>query len=89
MKRIHRPFWASFLSLSSNHRMHYRSPSLGPMSLDVQDIDKDGDWDVIVGEHNLENPAEAAMWVYENVDGLYHATRFLLFFHYATPSIDF
>lgn len=39
------------------------------MSLDVQDLDKDGDWDVVVGEHNLATPSAAALWVYENVDG--------------------
>ncbi len=49
---------------------HLIGMPIGPMSLDVQDIDKDGDWDVIVGEHNLANPENAALWVYENIDGL-------------------
>jgi len=48
---------------------HLIATPIGPMSLDVQDLDKDGDWDVIVGEHNLANPDNAALWIYENVDG--------------------
>lgn len=42
---------------------------IGPMSLDVRDMDHDGDWDVIVGEHNLANPNNARMLIYENSDG--------------------
>ena len=41
----------------------------GPMSLDVADFDSDGDLDVVVGEHNLENPAAARLVLFENVDG--------------------
>jgi hypothetical protein len=41
----------------------------GPMSLDVADIDQDGDPDVIVGEHNLEKPETARLLILENVDG--------------------
>ena len=43
----------------------------GPMSLDVADMDKDGDLDIVVGEHNLLDPTASAAYVYENIaDGL-------------------
>lgn len=42
---------------------------IGPMSLDVVDMDSDGDLDVIVGEHNLDNPSSAMLYIFENVDG--------------------
>ncbi len=42
---------------------------IGPMSLDVADMDRDGDIDVVVGEHNLDDPASARLLVFENVDG--------------------
>lgn len=42
----------------------------GPMSLDVADMDRDRDLDVIVGEHNLDNPASARLLVFENLDDL-------------------
>lgn len=41
---------------------------IGPMSLGVADMDADGDRDVVVGEHNLANPAAARLFVFENVD---------------------
>ncbi len=40
---------------------------IGPMSLDVIDIDKDGDFDVIVGEHNLKQPDKARLYIYQNL----------------------
>ena len=42
---------------------------VGPMSLDVADMDDDGDSDVIVGEHNLKTPEHARMLWFENLDG--------------------
>jgi hypothetical protein len=44
------------------------SDVVGPMSLDVADIDGDGDLDVVVGEHNLSNPDSARLLVFENTD---------------------
>jgi FG-GAP-like repeat len=41
-----------------------------PLSIeDVADMDGDGDLDVIIGEHNLKDPASAKLYVFENVDG--------------------
>jgi hypothetical protein len=42
---------------------------VGPMSLDVRDLDGDGDLDVVVGEHNYESPAQARLLIFENLDG--------------------
>jgi hypothetical protein len=39
------------------------------MSLDVRDMDGDGDTDVIVGEHNYKEPHTARLLLFENVDG--------------------
>jgi hypothetical protein len=41
----------------------------GPMSLDVADLDHDGDLDVVVGEHDTNSPATARLLVLENTDG--------------------
>ena len=48
---------------------HVIETVVGPMSLDVADIDQDGDYDVIVGEHNLDDPSSANLFVIENTDG--------------------
>lgn len=42
---------------------------IGPMSLDVTDIDNDGDQDIIVGEHSIINPSGAELLIFENSDG--------------------
>jgi len=41
----------------------------GPMSLDTADLDRDGDMDIVVGEHNYKDPATARLLVLENEDG--------------------
>jgi hypothetical protein len=46
---------------------------VGPMSLDVADVDRDGDLDVVVGEHNLVNPSSAKLYIFENADGEGHS----------------
>lgn len=43
---------------------------IGPMSLDLADMDGDGDLDVVVGEHNYANSAAARLLIFENLDGL-------------------
>ena len=47
---------------------HFIATVIGPMSLDVSDMDHDGDWDIIVGEHNLAAPENARLSVFENTD---------------------
>jgi len=48
---------------------HEIADVIGPMSLDMVDMDSDGDWDVVVGEHNLSDPSSARLYVFENEDG--------------------
>lgn len=50
-------------------RQHKVGTVIGPMSLDVADVDGDGDLDIVVGEHNLKNPETARLLVFENADG--------------------
>jgi hypothetical protein len=47
---------------------HVIATVVGPMSLDVADMDRDGDPDVVVGEHNSKEPATARLLIFENVD---------------------
>jgi len=49
---------------------HLITNLVGPMSIDVADLDRDGDVDVVVGEHNLANPASARLIIFENRDGV-------------------
>jgi hypothetical protein len=42
---------------------------IGPMSVDVGDLDRDGDVEVVVGEHNYAEPDKARLWIFENLDG--------------------
>jgi hypothetical protein len=48
---------------------HVIAQVVGPMSVDVRDMDRDGDLDVVVGEHNYKEPQTARLLVFENVDG--------------------
>ena len=48
---------------------HLVAEVIGPMSLDVADIDGDGDADIVVGEHNYAAPQTARLLVFENLDG--------------------
>jgi type 1 glutamine amidotransferase len=45
------------------------SEIVGPMSVDVADVDRDGDNDVVAGEHNYKEPRTAKLHVFENLDG--------------------
>jgi hypothetical protein len=49
---------------------HVIANIVGPMSLDVRDMNNNGSLDVVVGEHNPANPSEAKLFVYENADGV-------------------
>ncbi|GAH50318.1 unnamed protein product, partial [marine sediment metagenome] len=47
---------------------HFIAAIVGPMSLDVADMDHDGDNDIVAGEHNLKHSSDAKAYVFENVD---------------------
>jgi hypothetical protein len=40
-----------------------------PASLDVADLDRDGDVDIVIGEHDTKSPDAAKLLIFENVDG--------------------
>lgn len=48
---------------------HLVAEIIGPMSLDVADMDFDGDIDIVAGEHQMENPSDAKLYIFENGDG--------------------
>ncbi|MBI5471266.1 MAG: VCBS repeat-containing protein [Ignavibacteriae bacterium] len=58
-------------SATSLWTQHVISDSVvGPMSLDLADMDHDGDLDVVVGEHNYATPQSARLLVFENTNGI-------------------
>jgi len=56
-------------SPTSKWAEHLVSRIIGPMSLDVADMDGDGDFDIVAGEHNLKKPSKAKLYIFENEDG--------------------
>ncbi len=46
---------------------HLIAMPVGPMSLDVADMDGDSDVDVVVGEHNFADPSSARLLLFENL----------------------
>jgi hypothetical protein len=48
---------------------HVIANIVGPMSLDVRDMNNNGNMDVVVGEHNTADPSSARLFIYENADG--------------------
>jgi hypothetical protein len=48
---------------------HVIAQIIGPMSMDVADLDLDGDVDVVLGQHNLADPAASELLIFENADG--------------------
>ncbi len=57
------------VSITSDWKKHSIAKVIGPMSLDVVDMDGDGDLDVLIGEHNLKDPSSAKLFIFENLDG--------------------
>ncbi len=56
-------------SLAEEWKEHIIGELVGPMSLDVADVDRDGDEDVVIGEHFKNKPEASRLVVIENVDG--------------------
>jgi hypothetical protein len=56
-------------SVQQPWKEHVIATITGPMSLRMADMDRDGDLDAVVGEHNYDHPDQARLLVYENLDG--------------------
>ena len=54
---------------SEKWEQHIVGTAIGPMSLSVVDMDNDNDNDILIGEHNLNDPAEARLLWFENING--------------------
>ncbi len=65
--------------ISSTWEENIIAKLIGPMSLSTSDMDDDGDLDIVVGEHNLENPTTARLIWFENLhsDGSQWAPRLI------------
>ncbi|NBC17466.1 MAG: T9SS type A sorting domain-containing protein [Bacteroidetes bacterium] len=57
------------MSATSLWTEHVIATIIGPMSVDVADLDGDGDVDVVAGEHSTADPEAARLYVFENADG--------------------
>ena len=56
-------------SPSKPWKTHLIGRIIGPMSLDVADMDSDGDLDIVTGEHNLSDSESSKLFIFENLDG--------------------
>jgi hypothetical protein len=56
-------------------REHLIARMYGAMSVDAADLDRDGDVDIVAGEHNLLDPEVSRFFIYENADGAGRAWR--------------
>jgi|GEM_PF-987035 len=54
---------------------HVIDHPFNPQSVDIADLDLDGDVDIVMGEHNRANPALSELKIYENIDGFGQAWR--------------